>query len=150
MSFQEAEVQIGHKKQIAYSATDSSYLKVDGTIEINLPEAELGESEITNDDTADFGKDYQPALYEPGTVTVSYVYTKTQFALIEAKFQQARVAATRAAATMFWQTTLPDGSTAKFKGYIKSHKLPMDQEGTLVSEFEIRVRTKITYAPPTP
>jgi hypothetical protein len=143
--FERDEVIIGHGKQLLYCDTvDGTYTKVDGTIEVNLPERELEAEEITNDDSPDFHKDYNPGMYEPGTVPFTYKYTKTQFAALETIFQLATVAATRSSATKFWKVILTDGSTASFRGFLTKHDLPMEQ-GTVNVEAEMQVCGKMSY-----
>ena len=137
---------IGHAKQLSYGDTlVGATTRVFGTREVNLPERELGTAEVTNDDTPDFHKDYIPGLYEPGTVSFTYLYAKSQFAALEAIYQLATVAATRASATKFWKVTLPDASTATFKGFLTKHDLPMETEDEVVVEAEIQVVGKITF-----
>jgi hypothetical protein len=151
MPYSDTEHTIGHGFNVAYADTLaglSSGTSIDGTTDVHLPESELGESEITNDDTPDFQKDFLPGLYDPGTVSFSYKYGKTLFATVEALYQLAAVAATRVSATKFWKVTLPDGSTATFKGFLKKHSLPSaGQEDAITCECEIRVRSKITFTP---
>jgi hypothetical protein len=143
------EVIIPHGKHIAYSDTlGGSYTNVDGTVDVNLPERELGASEITNDDSPDFHKDYIPGMYEPGTVGFTYRYNKTGFAALETIFQLASATGTRASATKYWKVTIPDGgSTAIFRGFMTAHTLPMEgDEDSPIVEVELQVNGKIAYA----
>jgi len=147
--FNPAEAIIGFGKQIAYCDTvNGTYIKVAGSQDITTPERELGKAETTNDDSEDFTKDYQPALYEPGTASFKYVYGATQYAALDAVFLLATVAATRPQATKFWKVTLPDGATKTFKGFLTKHSDPLEMEGTVIVECEIQVRSKVTYTPP--
>ena len=139
------EVIIGHGKHIAHSADGVTYSDVAGTIEVNLPERELGAAEITNDDSPDFTKEYMPGMYEPGTVSFTYRYNKTGFAALEAIYQLATVAATRGSATKFWKVTLPDGSESTFKGFLTAHNLPVEGEDSPIVEAEIQIVGKMVY-----
>jgi hypothetical protein len=146
MAFDRDEVIIGHGKHIAYSDDGVTYTTVDGTVDISLPERELGATEITNDDSPNFHKDYIPGLYEPGKVNFTYRYTKTQFAALETIYQKANTAATRGDATKTWKVTLPDASTAVFNGFLTSHNLPIDGgEDSPVVEGEIQVIGLMTW-----
>lgn len=147
MAFDRAETIIGAGKRLAYCATSNgTFISVFGTVDISLPERELGVSEITNDDSPDFHKDYIPGLYEPGTIPFTYRYTKTQFALLEAIYQLATVAATRASATKYWKVTLGDGSVAAFQGFLTKHDLPVEgEEDSPVVECELQVIGKMTW-----
>jgi hypothetical protein len=146
MAYERDEHILGFGKKLAYSATSGgTYIEIDGTQEVNLPERELGAAEITNDDSVAYHKDYIPALYEPGTVSFTYVYGKTVFAAVEAVFQLASVAATRADATKFWKVTLSDGSIAAFQGFITKHDLPAELEDAIVVEGEIQVVGPMTF-----
>lgn len=147
MPYDRDEHILGHAKRIAYGDTLIAISNdVFGTIDINLPERELESEELTNDDSPDFHKDYMPGLYEPGTVGFSYRYAKTMFTALEAVYQLATVAGTRADATKFWKVTLPDGSTAIFSGFLKAHNLPVEGATSPVVEAEIQVIGKITWA----
>ncbi len=147
MPFERDEIINSHGKRIAYSDTlIGTYTPVFGTVDMNLPERELEEEEVTNDDSPDFTKDFEPALYDPGTVGVTYKYTKTQFTALEALFQLATAALTRGDATKFWKITLVDGSTGIFQGYLKAHNLPLEGATTPQVEGEIRVKGKVTWA----
>jgi hypothetical protein len=147
--FDADEAIISHGKHIAYSDTEGgTYTNVDGTVDVNLPERELGGSEITNDDSPDFHKDYIPGMYEPGTTGFTYRYNKTTFEALETIYQLASASGTRLQATKWWLVTIPDGSTAKFRGFLTAHNLPMEgAEDSPVVECEIQVRGKIAYTP---
>lgn len=146
--YNDSETVIGHGKELAYSDTENgTYTPIPGTIEVNLPERELGESEILNDDSEHYHKDYLPSVFDPGTISFTYQYGKTAFAEVEALFQLASATATRASATKWWRITSPDGSTSKVRGFLKSHNLPMEQEDAVVVEAEIRCRGKMTFTP---
>jgi len=147
--FVNADAIIGYKKKIEFSDTlMGTYVKLAGTININLPERELGTAETTNDDSPGFHKQYIPALYEPGTVTVSYRYGAPGFAAVETLFQLAAVASTRAAATKFWKVTLPDTTVAAFQGFVTRNNLPLEIEDSPECEFEIQVSGAMTYTDP--
>lgn len=146
--------QIGHGGKLSYCDTAiGTYIEIRGIQECNVPESELGESETTNDDSPDFHKEYTLGMYEPGTATFSYVFQPNQFGDIDALYMLASVAANRLlrdaanSPIKYWKHTTPDGSVHAFKGWVKSNKLPRDQEGTLVSEAEIRVIGKTAFTP---
>ena len=113
-----------------------------------FPERELSSAEeVTNDDSPDRHKEYIPGLYEPGTMSFSYRYGKSAFASMETVFMGASVAgATPADSIKFWTYTLPDGSVAKWRGFITSHKLPAELEGVLTVEGEMQVIGKVTFS----
>lgn len=146
MAFDRTQTIIPFGKRIAYSDTSGgSYTSVFGTIEVDLPDRDLGKAEITNDDSTLRHKDYIPGLYEPGTIKVTYRYTRTQFAALETIFQLATVQSTVASATKYWKTTLPDGSTALVQGFIVKHSLPMDLESSPAVELEIQCLGAMTW-----
>lgn len=153
MPIDNAEVIIGHAKHIAYSDSPpaiAAYITVSGTVDVSLPERELGQSEITNDDSLNFHKEYIPALYEPGTISFTYRYTRTQFTALESIFQLASAAATRGGgaggAIKLWKVTLPDGSTGVIEGFLTAHNLPVEgAEDSPVVECEVQTRGKMTW-----
>jgi predicted secreted protein len=139
MPFDRTETVITYNKHLSYSDTlNGSYTNVAGTIDIQLPQRELGVAEITNDDTADYTKDYIPALFEPGTIPFTYRYTKSQFASLETIFQ-ARTA-------KYWKVLLADGSYGKVTGFIVKHDLPLEgEEDSPVVEGEIQATGKMAW-----
>jgi hypothetical protein len=141
---------IGHGKKLSWSDTlAGTYVKFAGTIDIDLPSRELGAAEITNDDSEDFHKDYQPGMYEPGTLPFTYTYSAEGFAAIETLFQLATVAATRPTATKFWKIELPDGAVASFRGFLTKNDWPSPgQDETAECEAEIQVIGKMTFTEP--
>lgn len=138
---------LGYGKSIAFSDSENgSYTTIAGTIDVQLPERELGAAEITNDDSEDYHKDYTPRLYEPGTASFSYKYTASQFAELETVYQLASDAGTRASATKWWKVTLPDGEVHKFRGFLTKHDLPVEIEEVPTVESEIQVCGKMNAA----
>lgn len=145
MAYDRTEHILGYGKHLFYGAANPATTPVYGTIDIQLPERELGTAEITNDDSPNYHKDYIPALYEPGKVPFTYRYGRTLFAALEAIFLLASVTATRASATKWWKVTLPDGSTAVFQGFLTKHDLPTQLEDSPVVEAEIQVIGMMTF-----
>lgn len=147
MAYDRTEHILGYGKHLFYGTTNPASTPVYGTIDIQLPERELGIAEITNDDSPNYHKDYIPALYEPGKVPFTYRYGRTLYAALETIFMLASSAtmATRATATKWWLVTLPDGSTAAFQGFLIKHDLPTQLEDSPVVEAEIQVIGKMTF-----
>jgi hypothetical protein len=150
-AFTRAEAAIGYGKRLQFSDAGSTWNTLFGTVDVQLPERDLGEAELTNDDSPDFHKDYLPGLFEPGEVSGSYRYTRSMYAHMESLYQRATVAANRPsdAATpvlLFWKCTLTDGAVATWRGFIKTHNLPTEIEGVLTVEFSIKVSGKMTFA----
>ena len=142
MPFDANEAIIGYGKKLSYGGT-----QIPGTVQVDLPERELAAEEVTNDDSPDRHKEYIPGLYEPGTMGFSYRYGKTAFAAMETVFMGASVAgATPDSAIKDWVYTLPDGSSASWRGFITSHKLPAELEGVLTVEGEMQVVGKVTFS----
>ncbi|HQY88825.1 MAG TPA: hypothetical protein PK402_09210 [Tepidisphaeraceae bacterium] len=144
--------QINHGKQLSFCDTvDGEYTHVAKTQDWNLPDSELGASEFTNDDSPNFTKQYQPGMYEPGTVEGTYVYTDDAFEIMQELFERGKDEANRAAdaetpVTVFWKAELPSGAVASWQGFVTKNGLPMDgQDETTVSEFAIQVSGTMTY-----
>jgi hypothetical protein len=147
--FIEAEATIGHGKTLAWSATSNgTFAKIAGTVDIALPDRELGTAEITNDDSPDRHKDYIPALFEPGTLSGSYIYGATAFEAMEEHFQLAMDPATAPTATRYWKYTLPDGAIVTFRGFLTKHGMEPEMEEALSVEFEMQVRGPMTFTGP--
>jgi hypothetical protein len=147
MAYTPAEHQIGHGKKLEWAddVDFTSPTQIFGTVSVPIPERELGASEKTNDSSPDYHKEYQPGLYEPGTLDFSYNYAMTEFEKVETLYALAKVPATRASATKFWRLTLPDGSVAKWKGFITANNLPAEQEDTLVCEASMQCSGAMTF-----
>jgi len=149
MPFDRDECIIGYGKRLSYSDTENgTYVEVFGTIDVTLPERELGKAEITNDDSPDYHKDYIPGLYEPGTVPFTYRYTATIFADLEDLFMLASDTGTRGQATKWWKCVLADGAEYKWRGFLMKNNLPTEIEGSPVVEAEIQVGGKMQTTPP--
>lgn len=147
MAYNRNEIRSAHGKRLSYADTLAGpYTIVYGTVDISLPERELEEEEVTNDDSEDFTKDYEPGLYDPGTSGFTYKFQDEQFTALETMYQLATVPATRGDATKFWKLELPSGSTGIWQGYLKSHNLPTEGATTPTVEAEIRAKSKVTWA----
>lgn len=143
---------INHGKKLYFrNTTEDEWTQIPKTVDFGLPDSELGSSEYTNDDSPDYHKQYQPGLYEPGTVEGTYIYSDDGFALLEELYQRATETANRQSdaetpATVLWKIELPSGSTSNFSGYVTKNTLPMDgQEDTSTCEFAIQVNGPATY-----
>lgn len=149
MATYQDEFIISHGKRLSYSATvDGTYTLVEDTIEIDLPEAEIDETEVTTDSTPNYTKAFLMGLIDPGSISFTYRYSVTQFAALETIFALARTTEGRESAVRFWKVTLPDGSTAIVKGWLKKHALPVGSGSDSPEvECEIRCTGAMTFTP---
>lgn len=137
---------IGFGKKLSYCTTvNGSYTDVYNTRNITAPQTQLGSAEITNDNSPNRTKARIPGLYDPGTVSFTYVYSRTQFAALQTLLAGGTSQAGAAAATLFWKITYADGSVLAFQGYLTKNDLPAELEGELVSEGEIQATTVPTF-----
>ncbi|HEV7299256.1 MAG TPA: phage tail tube protein [Tepidisphaeraceae bacterium] len=124
--------------KIAVSATDASYVDIAQTVDLAGPSPEVGEISITNNDSPDNCKEYLPGMIEPGELEFEIVYEKEQCADLYAMFGDDIV--------YFWRETYPDGSTWKFKGFLKSFGTEGETEdGALTNTISIKLTSKPVY-----
>src|SRR4051812_47142549 len=102
---------VGYGSIIAYSTDGSSYTTVAQTVDLTGPEPEVGEINITNNDSPANTKEYIPGMIEPGELEFEVVYKKAVCAALYAMFGDG--------IAYFWKETYPDGSTWVFKGFLK-------------------------------
>ena len=149
MAYIPSEHTIGHGKKIEYAAVQAmtSAVQIFGTTEINFPESELSATDFTNDDSPSYHKEYEPGMYEPGTVGFTYVFSKTEYTKVETIFQLATVTATRASAKKYFRITLADGSAVVFPGFITKNNVSGAQEDGVMVEAEIQVTGPRVFTP---
>lgn len=138
---------IGHKGSLWHAATAAGpFIRIIGTQEVNLPERELSEAEHTSDDSPDYTREFMPGMFDPGSVTATYVYQPDQFGDMETLYQLASDVNTRDDATRVWKSIQPDGTCATFAAWVKKHDMPRDQEGTMICTLELRATGVMDFA----
>lgn len=147
MAAHESEYIIHHGKNVGYGATSNgSFTMLDDTRDVGFPEPEFGTAETTNDSTPNFTKAYIPGLKEPGKLTFSYVYGKTQFTALDTIFALNEDATTRATSSKYWKVLLADGSFGVAKGFMTKHALPPgDGEDVVTVDVEIQITSKWAF-----
>lgn len=123
---------------IAVGDDDLAYVDVAQSVDLSGPSPEVGDINITNNDSPDNCKEYKPGMIEPGELEFELIYTKAQCATLYGKFGDDTV--------YFWRETYPDGSTWKFQGYIKSFGTEGETEdGALTNSVTIKLTTKPAF-----
>lgn len=142
---------INHGKKLYFSNDGEEWTQVPNTVDFGLPDGELGTAEYTNDDSPNYHKQYQPGLYDPGSIEGTYIYSDDAFALMDELHQRATVTANRFSdsetpASVHWKIELTSGALCTFRGFLTKNTLPMDgQEDTSTCEFTIQVDGTVTY-----
>lgn len=141
---------IGFGKKLEWSDVEAmtGAITLFGTTDINLPEAELETAEFTNDNSPNRHKEYKPALYEPGTVSFTYIYATDEYAKVALLFALASVAETVNSAIKWFRVTLPDGATAKFQGFVTKNDVSAEISDAVEVEAEIQVTGPTEYEGP--
>jgi len=135
----ESSATMAYGSVIAYSETDSSYDPIAQSKDLAGPAPEVGDVNITNNDSPDNTKEYHPGMIEPGELEFQLVYKKDVCAELYGLLGDETV--------YYWQETWPDGSTWKFKGYIKSFGTEGETEdGMLENSCTIKLTNKPVFA----
>lgn len=128
---------VGYGSILAWSATEGgTYAAIAQTRDLPGPEPEVGDVNITNNDSPDNTKEYIPGMIEPGELDFELVYKKAVCATLYGMFGNQVV--------YWWKETFLDGSTWKFPGYLKKFGTETETED---KEIQNNVTIKLTGKP---
>jgi hypothetical protein len=137
----DSDATLGFGSILAYADTEAGpYTEVAQTVDLPMPEPEIGDVKITNNDSPNNAHEYLAGggLEEPGEFEFDVVYKKSECALLYA-MKAARE-------NKWWKETFPDGSYCKFPGYIK--KLGGEtktEDDAIHNTITIKLTTAATY-----
>ncbi len=128
----------GYGSTLGHSVDGVAYTAVAQTVDLSGPEPEVGEVNITNNDSPDNTKEYLPGMIEPDELEFEVIYKKTQAATLYGLFGNGIV--------YFWQITYPDNSNWKFKGFLNAFgtEAPTEDEA-IRNTVGIKLTSKPTF-----
>jgi hypothetical protein len=124
---------------IAWSTTENgSYTAVAQSKDLAGPSPEIGDIDMTNNDSPNNTKEYYPGggLIEPGELEFQLIYEKGQCDDLYTTFGDG--------IGYWYRETFPDGSQWKFPGYIKGFGTEGETDDGL---FENNITLKLTGKP---
>ncbi|HEV7299209.1 MAG TPA: phage tail tube protein [Tepidisphaeraceae bacterium] len=120
------------------TTVDGTYTKIAQTKDLAMPSPEIGEIEITNDDSPNNAKEYLGGggLIEPGELEFATIYNKAGWTALYTMFGDGE--------NYFWEEEFKDGAKYRFEGYLKN----IGGEGeTVDGVYEGSLTIKLTTAP---
>ena len=134
---------IGFGCDLGDSATNSGYASVGHIVDIDGPDAKVGEVDISYVQMANAWKLFIAKLIDGGTVKFKLEWRESTYAHVLGLLRTA----------YFFQITMPDtggvaGSTITFQGYYSALPLTMHLEDMIVSEVEIKVSGIVAITSP--
>lgn len=129
----------GYGASLAWGTTPGSLTDIIQIRDISGPSVEVGEVDITNQDSANEFKEWLPGFADAGEVEFNVVYTKAQCASLYSIVANGDI--------YYFVLTLRDGSTWAFYGFIKNFGTEVEYEDSVIeNEISIRVTGKPTFA----
>ena len=95
---------------LAHSTDGTTYTAIAQTVDLSGPEPEVGDINITNNDSPARTMEYIPGMIEPGEQEFEVIYKKDVCAALYAMFGDGII--------YFWRETYPDGSKWEYKGFL--------------------------------
>ena len=132
---------IGHTTSLKYSDASNttaatSFTAVSEIKSITVPSPEVTDVDVTNLESASYTKEFIAGLIDPGEVTMTLSYGKTQTAAIYARLRS----------TKWWTITAPDASTWLFEGYVKGFgQEQIESESEITNTCTIKVTSKPVF-----
>ena len=139
----ETNATVGYNSQLFVApitgTTIGTYTKIAQTRDISTPEEEIGDIDVTNNDSPDNTKEYRPGMIDPGSIDFEAVYESTQWLAICDMFGDGAVYA--------WKEVLADGMTALFKGWVSKRSIDTKTDNEAdTTKFTVRTTGKTGYA----
>lgn len=128
---------IGHGSSLSYGSTATGSWTTIGMVEdIKVPEPEVDDVELTNQDSPNSYKEYIPGLIEGGQGEFDLIYNKTQQSTLYG------IVGT----LQYFKIGLPDSSTMIWHGYLKKLGLEAPVGDKIASNGNIiKVTSKPTF-----
>lgn len=126
----------GYGTSLGYSADGLAYTALAGVASWgDMFGKSYAEYESTRTDQATRMQDFQPAVYDPGTLNLVLGCGKTGIDLIDGF----------GTTTKYWQITFASGDTAEFQGWVKEWKVAgSDAKGEHKVNLAIRINSAVT------
>jgi hypothetical protein len=108
-----SDATVGYGSVLSTSATQGgTYTDIAQTVDLTGPEPEVGEINITNNDSPDNTKEYLPGMIEPGEMSFEVIYSSAQAEDLYTMFGDGLV--------HWFKETYPDGGSWTFPGFLNA------------------------------
>lgn len=119
--------------------TVGSYVAIAQTVDLNSPASEVGDVNITNNDSPNNTKESVPGMIEPGDLEFEVVYVKAQFQTLAGYRGDGNIYS--------FKETFPDGAVCVFPGYIKKLSLEgKTEDDALKGKITIKLNGKEVWS----
>jgi hypothetical protein len=120
----------------------SSYTALAQVGDVPMPESDVEEVEISNQDSPTGASglpvaEFLPTWITPGEIELELVYTKAQFATLNGLNGVSK----------HWKVTLSDGSSGEFNGWVKKPQVTSELKGKVIAKTSIRATGEVGFAP---
>jgi hypothetical protein len=120
----------------------ASYTSLAQVMDVPLPELDIDEVEISNQDSpiGASGRpvsEFMPTWANPGEIELELLYTKDAFNTLNGLN----------GVTKHWEVELADGSTAEFDGWIKKPSVTSELKGKVNAKTSIRATGEVAFTP---
>ena len=131
---------LGFGSQLFFGpAAGPAATKVAQTVDLSGPEPEVGEVEVTNNDSPDNTREYLPGLIEPGSLDFEVVYSTAQAQTLYGLVGDGLVHS--------WRIGYPDGSAFNFLGFVNKFGIEAPTEDEKISNtVGIKLTAKPTFS----
>lgn len=124
-------------------ADSTTWTKVGQITDIDPPEVEADDIEVSNMESPDQFKEFDPGWADAGEIELEAQYEKANAAAVYGIFRTRKG----------FRMTFQDGSTWKFNGYLKKLGGEIDREGIVTQKLTFKVSGKplfTAFTPPDP
>jgi hypothetical protein len=120
--------------------TSASYTALAQVGDVPLPELDIEEVEISNQDSPTGASglpvaEFMPTWASPGEIELELVYTPAQFSALNSLN----------GVTKHWKVSFADGATAEFDGWIKKPQAINELKGKVTAKTTIRATGEVDF-----
>ena len=120
---------------LEYGVNGTTYTKLAQTVDLGGFQPEVGDINITNNDSPNNTKEYIPGMIEPGTYDFSIIYDSSLASTIEDYADATTV--------YYWRVTFPNGDKWVARGYVKKVEYSgKTEDGAVEGKISIKITGK--------
>lgn len=131
---------VGYGSILSYATLTAgvagSYTAIAQTVDLTGPDPEVGDINVTNNDSPANTKEHAPGMIEPGTMDFELIYKKAVTTTLYGMFGDGNVYG--------FKETYPDGSTWVFQGYLSKFGMETKTEDQAIKN---KITIKLTNKP---
>jgi hypothetical protein len=130
---------LGYNSHVYYSTNGTSYTKIGQSRDVQSPNPEVGEVNLTNNDSPNNTKEYAPGMIEPGELEFELVYKASATTTLYGLLGDGNI--------YHWAEKFADGSGFTCKGFIKSFGVETATEDEAnITKVTIKLTEKPVFA----